>query len=88
MQQTCRDSGTPVEEVSVKVQPQLSVHRDRVLELDMLAIEMRLPENKPQQLRKQVHKWRVKKAVSKKAVLSLVGFLQHACKVVHPVHEG
>ena len=82
MEQMCKDTGTPVEED--KCEGQATTIRFLGIELDTVAMEMRLPEDKLQQLRKQVHDWRGKKAVSKRELLSLIGSLQHACKAVRP----
>lgn len=82
MEQMCKDTGTPVEED--KCEGPTTTIRFLGIELDTVAMEMRLPEDKLQQLRKQVHDWRGKKAVSKRELLSLIGSLQHACKAVRP----
>lgn len=49
-----------------------------------MALEIHLPADKLQLLRKQVHDWRGKKAATKTELLSLIGSLQHACKAVRP----
>ena len=78
MEQMCKDTGTPVEED--KCEGPTTTIRFLGIELDTVAMEMRLPEDKLQ----QVHDWRGKKAVSKRELLSLIGSLQHACKAVRP----
>ena len=80
MQQMCRDTGTPTEKD--KCEGPATTIRFLGIELDTLAMEMWFPEDKLQQLRKQVHDWRGKKAVSKRELLSLISSLQHACKAV------
>ena len=82
MEQMCKDTGNPVEED--KCEGPATTIRFLGIELDTVAMEMRLPEDKLQQLRKQVQDWRGKKAVSKRELLSLIGSLQHACKAVRP----
>ena len=54
------------------------------VELDTVALEICLPADELQQLRKQVHDWRGKKAATKRELLSLIGSLQHACRAVRP----
>jgi len=78
MWHTCQETGTSVEEDKCEgpatIIPFLGIE---------LALEIRLPADKLQQLRKQVHDWRGKKA-AKRELLSLIGSLQHACKAVRP----
>ena len=81
MQQMCRGTGTPTEEDNKCEGPATTI-RFSGIELDTLAMEMWLPEDKLQQLRKQVHDWRGKKAVSKRELLFLISSLQHVCKAV------
>ena len=52
------------------------------IELDTVAMEMRLPQNKLSQLQLVLEDWKGKKAVRKRDLLSLIGTLSHACKVV------
>ena len=52
--------------------------------LDTQHMEARLPPNKLQQIRCQVSSWLKKKKATKWEILSLVGLLQHATKVVKP----
>ena len=46
--------------------------------------ELRLPEEKLARLRALITQWQHKKACTKRELLSLIGQLQHACKVVRP----
>ena len=61
MQQTCRDAGTPIEED--KFEGPATIIHFLGIELDTLAMEIQLPVDKLQQLRKQVQGWRDNKAV-------------------------
>ena len=50
--------------------------------LDMQKMEARLPPEKLQRLKQEVSQWLVKDNATKRQILSLVGLLQHATKVV------
>ena len=52
--------------------------------IDTLAGELRLPADKLQRLRDLLHTWGNKKACPRKELESLIGLLNHACKVVRP----
>lgn len=52
------------------------------LELDSLAMEIRLPTQKLTLLKQSLGEWRSKKACRKRELLSLIGLLSHACKAV------
>ena len=52
--------------------------------LDTHSLEARLPPSKLQRIRNEVKVWLKKKNATKKSILSLVGLLQHATKVVKP----
>jgi len=52
--------------------------------LDTVKMEARLPLDKLQRIRLQVSSWLDKKKAKKRQILSLVGLLQHATKVVKP----
>ena len=54
------------------------------IELDTLAMEMRLPSEKLERLSTLLKHWRGRKADFRKDLKSLAGMLQHACNVVHP----
>ena len=47
-------------------------------------MELRLPEDKLTRLSSVVRQWRSKKMCLKRELLSLIGQLQHACRVVKP----
>ena len=52
--------------------------------LDTSRMEIRLPEDKLSRIRAQLTIWLGKKKATKRKILSLVGLLQHATKVVRP----
>ena len=52
--------------------------------LDTERMEARLPEEKLARIRHQLEVWQGKKKATKRQILSLVGLLQHATKVVRP----
>ena len=52
--------------------------------LDTVRMEARLPEDKLSRLRMMVRDWLDKHKATKRQILSLVGVLQHAAKVVRP----
>ncbi len=52
--------------------------------LDTAAQELRLPVDKLRRLSATVQKWQSKKSCRKRKLLSLIGQLQHACRVVRP----
>ena len=54
------------------------------IELDTVCMQLRLPEDKLAQLMKLLKRWRAKKCCKKRELLSLIGVLAHACKVVRP----
>ena len=47
-----------------------------------MAMKLRLPQEKLGQLKVMIQDWKAKKFCSKRELLSLIGRLQHACKVV------
>jgi len=54
------------------------------IDLDTVRMEARLPTDKLHRIHHQVKTWLSKKRATKRQILSLVGLLQHATKVVHP----
>ena len=54
------------------------------IELDTLRLEARLPDEKLSRLRALLEDWLIKKSCTKRELLSLIGLLQHASKVVVP----
>ena len=56
------------------------------LEVNTTQMQLRLPAEKLQRLRGLVSSWRGRKCCTKRELLSLLGTLQHAAKVIKPVH--
>ena len=54
------------------------------IRLDTQGMQARLPDDKLQRIRHQVAAWLSRKKATKREILSLVGLLQHATKVVIP----
>ena len=52
--------------------------------LDTERMEARLPAEKLTRIQATIHKWLSRKSATKLEILSLVGLLQHAAKVVRP----
>ena len=52
--------------------------------IDTERLELRLPEEKLTRLKWLTQRWKAMKSCMKRDLLSLIGLLQHACKVVHP----
>ena len=52
--------------------------------IDTVAMELRLPSERLVRLGRLIGQWRLKKACTKRDLLSLIGQLQHACRVVKP----
>ena len=52
--------------------------------IDTIREEFRLPEDKLQRLRVLVAEWEKKKVCTRRELESLIGTLQHACKVIQP----
>lgn len=82
MCQTCTELGLPLAEEK-QVGPTTCLDFLGI-ELDSVKMESRLPAEKLQRTRELVATWRGRKACRVKELQSLVGSLQHACKVVHP----
>ena len=57
--------------------------RAYVIELETERRDIRLPGWKLEELKSLIGRWKTKKACRKRELLSLVGELSHACKVVH-----
>ena len=54
------------------------------IEVDTKAMELRLPEKKLKTLATTIKEWYGRKSCTKRELLSLIGLLSHACKVVRP----
>ena len=82
MHHTCRVAGVPVEEE--KSEGPATTITFLGIEIDTKAMEIRLPQDKLAQLQQVLALWRGKKACLKRDLLSIIGSLSHACKVVRP----
>ena len=54
------------------------------IEVDMQAMELRLPTDKIERLKETLHAWNIKHTCTRRELESLIGLLRHACKVVRP----
>ena len=82
MLEACEETGTPVE--AEKSEGPTTKLIFLGIEIDSSALEMRLPAVKLAKLRESVTKWQGKKAGKKRDLLSLIGSLSHACKIIKP----
>ena len=80
MHHTCSESGTPVEEE--KSEGPATVLPFLGIEIDSIAMELRLPADKLKHLQQILGQWRGKKVCKKRDLQSIIGSLSHACKVV------
>ena len=80
MQSVCDDAGLPMEP-SKSVGPTTSLVFLGI-QIDSDKGELRLPDEKLTQLQELITTWRGRKACRKRELLSLIGSLSHACKVV------
>ena len=79
--ETCKLTGTPLEED--KCEGPTSVLTFLGMELDSINMEIRLPMDKLERLRRLLADWEGRKAGRKRELLSLIGSLHHASKAVH-----
>ena len=54
------------------------------IEIDTIAMEFRLPQEKLSKLEELLSEWQFKKVCSREKLESLLGHLNHACSVVRP----
>ena len=80
--EVCRMLGIPL--AIEKVEGPLTVLEFLGILLDTIRMEARLPEEKIVRIQATIHEWLGKKKATKREILSLVGLLQHAAKVVCP----
>ena len=80
MHHTCEIAGAPIEEG--KSEGPATSLPFLGIEIDTRAMELRLPEDKLVQLKRTLSQWRGKKACRKRDLLSIIGSLSHASKVV------
>ena len=79
---TCDTLGIPV--AKHKVEGPSTCLSFLGIELDTQALQLRLPPEKLSRLQSLIKTWQGKKACLKRDLLSLIGQLQHACRVVKP----
>ena len=80
--QLCEQLGVSVSKL--KVEGPATILTFLEILMDTAAMELRLPEEKLRRLKLQIQQWKTKKSCTKRDLLSLIGQLQHACRVVHP----
>jgi len=80
MHDTCAQAGLPLE--PSKTQGPLSVITFLGIELDSTTMEIRLPQDKLTDIIEKLAYWRDRTACIKRDLLSLIGILAHASKVV------
>ena len=80
MLETCRVTGFPVE--SGKSEGPTTMLTFLGIEIDTVSMEMRLPLDKLARLREVIRDFRGRKGCKKRELLSLIGSLSHACKVI------
>ena len=82
MHRVCEDAAMPIE--PEKDEGPATTISFLGLELDSVAGEIRLPQEKLQKLRAMLGRWRGRKACKKRELLSLIGLLTHAGRAVRP----
>ena len=80
MHQTCQEAGLPLE--PSKTQGPCPILTFLGIELDTISMEMRLLQDKLRKTLDSLIQWRGRKACRKRDLLSLIGNLAHASKVV------
>ena len=78
----CEELGVPL--ASDKVEGPLTTITFLGIEIDTKRMELRLPQAKLDRLKDLIATWVERKAGKKRDILSLIGQLAHACKVVTP----
>ena len=79
---TCEEAGCPV--ATEKTEGPTTVLTLLGIELDSVQLQLRLPRDKLEKLKKLVANWRKRSGCRKRELESLAGHLSHACKVVRP----
>ena len=82
MLETCGSTGTPVEPDKTEGPSTVLVFLG--IEIDTVAMQLRLPQEKLIRIKELLWQWRGKKGCRRKELKSLIGVLSHACKVVKP----
>lgn len=80
--QLCQRLGVPVSKLKVEG-PTTTLAFLGIL-LDTVTMELRLPVEKLRRLKLTIQQWQLKRSCTKRELLSLIGQLQHACRVVRP----
>ena len=82
MLETRGSTGTPVEPDKMEGPSIVLVFPG--IEIDTVAMQLRLPQEKLICIKELLWQWRGKKGCRRKELKSLIGVLSHACKVVKP----
>jgi hypothetical protein len=82
MLQVCEEAGAPVEED--KTEGPATTLPFLGIEVDTIAMELRLPLEKLHLLLQKLTQWRGKTVCTKRELKSIIGSLSHACKVIKP----
>ena len=82
IKEICRDLGIPLAIEKLEGPSQCITFLG--ITLDTQRMEAQLPSDKLLRIRNQLSAWLTQKKATKREILSLVGLLQHACKVVRP----
>ena len=82
IQQTCQELGIPL--APEKLEGPSHILTFLGIEFDTIHMEARLPDEKLVRIPTSLSSWLTKKKATKREILSLVGLLQHASKVVRP----
>ena len=80
--ETCRELGVPI--ACHKVEGPSTCIIFLGIEIDTVAMELRLPQDKLQRLVSLIAEWRSRKSCRRQEIEYLIGHLSHACKVVRP----
>ena len=82
LQRVCHELGVPL--APEKQDGPAEVLTFLGIEIDTIRQELRLPVEKLQRLLQMVNEWERRKACTRRELESLIGILQHACKVIRP----
>ena len=82
LQRVCQELGVPL--APEKQDGPAAVLTFLGIEIDTIRQELRLPAEKLQRLLQMVDEWENQKACTRRELESLIGILQHACKVIQP----
>ena len=82
MLKMCEATGTPID--PGKMEGPCTTLVFLGIEVNTVAMQLRLPREKLVRLNETLKQWRARKCCRKRDLLSLIGVLSHACKVVRP----